>query len=68
MLASAAAIRGHTPSLAPVLLWLAIIQVAVVTAVVIESLLTVEGRNIVRASVKNPDIVTVNCQPTTVNN
>jgi hypothetical protein len=40
----ATAIRGHTPSLASVLLWLAIIRVAGDPAMVIESLHTMEGK------------------------
>jgi hypothetical protein len=55
----AAVIRGHTPSLAPTPLWLAAIRVAVVTAVVIESLLTLEGRAIIRAWVNNAIISTI---------
>jgi hypothetical protein len=43
---AAAAIRRHTPSLAPILLWLANIRVAVGPSVVIESLGTMEGRMI----------------------
>jgi hypothetical protein len=51
--AGAAAIRGHTPSLALVPSWFANIRVAVVTVVLIVSLRTMEGRDIIWASVNN---------------
>ena len=55
-------IRGHTPSLAPIFLLLADIRVAVGTAVVIESLRTMEGRNIVNVGSEMPHLIVIGIQ------